>query len=98
MKNTDQGNEELKEGQIIESGSVRDREDNVEGSDRSSGEGTPIYLTSDSTLQSPMEHEHDEQVDPRKDTTMAVSNDDLHDIKAGTLTGRESASEDDNNQ
>lgn len=98
MKNQDQNGEELKEGQIIESGSVRDREDDVTGTDRSSGGGTPIYLTPDSTLQSPVEHQHDESVDPRKDTTMAVSNDDLHDIKAGTLTGREGSSEENNNQ
>jgi hypothetical protein len=98
MKKQEQKSDELVEGQIIESGEIRNREDDVAGSDRSSGEGTPIYLTPDSTLQSPVEHAHDESVDPRKDTTMAVSNDDLHDIKAGTLTGRENSSEDDNNQ
>jgi hypothetical protein len=30
-----------------------------------------------STLQTPEEHQHDQSVDPRKDTTMEVSNDDL---------------------
>lgn len=64
-----------------------------DGSNRSHGEGTPIYLTSDSTLQSPEEHEHDQNVDPTKDTTTDVSRDDLHEIKAGTLTGRESSSD-----
>lgn len=30
-----------------------------------------------STLQTPEEHRHDQSVDPRKDTTMEVANDDL---------------------
>lgn len=30
-----------------------------------------------STLQTPEEHQHDQSVDPRKDSTMAPSNDDL---------------------
>lgn len=45
---------------------------------------TPIYLTSDSTLQTPEEHQHDQSVDARKDSTIAVSNDDLR----GTETDR----------
>lgn len=98
MKKEQQKNDELIEGQIIESDTIRNREDDVTDTDRSSGEGTPIYLTPNSTLQSPDEHTHDEGVDPRKDTTMEVSNDDLHDIKAGALTGREHSGEDDNNQ
>lgn len=39
---------------------------------------TPVYLTPDSTLQSPAEHRHDQSVDPRKDNAIGVSNDDLH--------------------
>lgn len=39
---------------------------------------TKIYLTPDSTLQTPEEHRHDESVDPRKDNTINVSNDDLN--------------------
>lgn len=69
---------------------TRPREED-DGSNRSHGEGTPIYLTSNSTLQSPEEHAHDKTVDPNKDTTRSVSNDDLHDIKAGKLTGRDDA-------
>jgi len=38
---------------------------------------TKIYLTPDSTLQTPEEHQHDQSVDPRKDNTIGVSNDDL---------------------
>ena len=40
---------------------------------------TKIYLTPDSTLQTPEEHQHDQSVDPRKDNTISVSNDDLRD-------------------
>ena len=58
----------------------------------SSREPTPIYLTSNSTLQTPEEHERDQGVDPAKDDTMDVSDSDLQDIKAGRLTGREPGS------
>ncbi|MBA2329596.1 MAG: hypothetical protein H0V91_08255 [Flavisolibacter sp.] len=56
-------------------------------------EETKIYLTSDSTLQTEEEHRHDQQVDPSKDKDISVSRDDLKDIKAGKLTGRESIDE-----
>ena len=36
-----------------------------------------IYGPAGSTLQTPEEHAHDQQVDPRKDNRMEVSNDDL---------------------
>ena len=36
-----------------------------------------IYGAPGSTLQTPEEHQHDQSVDPRKDSTMEVSNDDL---------------------
>jgi hypothetical protein len=58
-----------------------------------SEEETKIYLTSDSTLQTEEEHRHDQQVDPSKDKDISVSRDDLNDIKAGKLTGRESVDE-----
>ena len=48
-------------------------------------EETPIYLTSDSTLQTPSEHRHDQQVDPRKDNTIAVSNDDVRESDADRM-------------
>jgi hypothetical protein len=68
----------------------KEREDQErEDSNRSDGAGTPIYLTSNSTLQSPEEHAHDQSVDPRKDTTTDVSRDDLHDPNAGRMTGGE---------
>ena len=45
---------------------------------KQAGEETKIYLTPDSTLQTPEEHRHDQSVDPRKDNSIAISNDDLH--------------------
>ena len=36
-----------------------------------------IYGAPGSTLQTPEEHQHDQGVDPRKDNTISVSNDDL---------------------
>ena len=66
---------------------IRPRDEDT-GSNRSHGDGTPIYLTGNSTLQSNEEHAHDQSVDSNQDTSMSVSNDDLHDIKAGQMTGR----------
>ena len=48
---------------------------------------TPIYLTSDSTLQTPEEHKHDQSEDPTKDTTMEVSNDDLRETETDRIRG-----------
>ncbi|RYZ20834.1 MAG: hypothetical protein EOO10_22885 [Chitinophagaceae bacterium] len=75
---------------------------NNENKQRSNNETeeTKIYLTPDSTLQTPEEHQHDQQVDPRKDNTISVSNDDLRetdidrfrdeiDGKRGTTEGGE---------
>lgn len=41
-------------------------------------EETKVYGAPGSTLQSAKEHRHDQQVDPRKDSTREVANDDLH--------------------
>ncbi len=47
---------------------------------RSTGEdNTKIYLTPDSTLQTPSESRQDRQHDVRKDDSISVSHDDLHD-------------------
>ena len=56
-------------------------------------EDAKLHLTDDSTLQTAEEKEHDEAVDPRRDRTISVSEDDLHDAKAGRLTGRENEEE-----
>ena len=61
-------------------------------------EGTALHLTDDSTLQTREEKERDNAVDPRRDKTISVSEDDLHDPNAGRLTGRESQDERDINR
>lgn len=48
----------------------------------SEGEETPIYLTDNSTLQTPEEDRHDKSIDPPKDERPDVSNDDLHETNA----------------
>jgi hypothetical protein len=94
MKKEEAKKDDLQEGQIIETPIIRDRDTDLTDENRSTGEGTPIYLTPGSTLQSPEEHAHDEGVDPRLDTTMEVSNDDLQDIKAGKITGADTLVDD----
>ncbi len=54
----------------------KNRTDNNEG-----GEETKIYLTPESTLQTPEEHKHDQGIDPRKDDTMEVSDGDLRETE-----------------
>lgn len=71
----------------------RQQQELREESTPAAGEGTPVYLYGDSTLQTPEEHLHDQRVDPRQDDTMDVSDSDLEPIKAGRLTGREDAAE-----
>ena len=56
---------------------MNNNEDKRNNSGKESGEETKIYLTPNSTLQTPEEHKHDQSVDPRKDNTIEVSNDDL---------------------
>ncbi len=70
-------------------GNKQDQAGEIDSKTGKRNEGTPIYLTTDSTLQTPAEHRHDQTVDPRQDTTREVSQDDLHDIKLGKLTGRD---------
>lgn len=50
-------------------------------------EPIPIYLTPDSTLQTPEEARHDRTVDPTKDDSLSVSSDDLHETGADRLAG-----------
>lgn len=52
---------------------------------------TKIYLTPDSTLQTPSEDQHDKSIDPRKDDTISVSNDDLHETNADRFAGSDRA-------
>lgn len=48
-------------------------------------EETKIYLTPNSTLQTPEEHRHDQGIDPRKDNTREVSNDDLRETETDRI-------------
>lgn len=54
-------------------------------------EETKIYLTGDSTLQTPDEDRRDKSIDPRNDNTIDVSADDLHETKADRLAGSDRA-------
>lgn len=54
-------------------------------------EETPVYLTSDSTLQTPEEHRHDTSVDTRKDAGLEPSKDDLHETNADRFAGSDRA-------
>jgi len=61
------------------------------GSD-SSGESTKIYLTENSTLQTPEEEELDRNTPVTKDDDkIRVSNDDLHETQADRLAGSDRA-------
>lgn len=71
----------------------------LEAGDRDpADEGTDLHLTDDSTLQTREEKERDNSVDPRRDNTISVSEDDLHDPNAARLTGTESEDEREANQ
>ncbi len=46
-----------------------------------------IYLNSNTTLQTPEEHQHDQSDDPTKNNTVSISGDDLRETK-GDQIGR----------
>ena len=54
-------------------------------------EETPIYVTNDSTLQTPAEHRHDKSVDTRQDSSREASKDDLHETDDDRLAGSDRA-------
>lgn len=56
-----------------------------------SSEETPIYLTGDSTLQTPEEDRKDKANDPRRNDTFEPSNDDLHETTADRAAGSDRA-------
>jgi hypothetical protein len=60
-------------------------------SSNATNEPTPIYLTPDSTLQSPDEDRRDKAKDPERDNSISVSNDDLHETNADRLAGSDRA-------
>lgn len=73
-----------------ESGNQRETDDSRLASN-AGNEPTPIYLTPDSTLQTPDEDKRDKSTDPRKDDSLSVSNDDLHETSADRLAGSDRA-------
>lgn len=58
---------------------------------RADADETPIYLTDNSTLQTPEEDRHDKSNDPRNDDFMEPSNDDIHTTNADRLAGSDRA-------
>jgi hypothetical protein len=56
-----------------------------------SGDETPIFLTGDSTLQTPEEDRHDKSTDPGKEDRLDVSQDDLHETNADRMAGSDRA-------
>lgn len=49
---------------------------------------TPIYLNSDTTLQTPEEKQHDESIDPGKNNTVEASEDDLNETSFDKMKDR----------
>jgi hypothetical protein len=60
-------------------------------SSNAANEPTPIYLTADSTLQTPEEDRRDSSIDPRKNTGMEPSEDDQHESSADRFAGSDRA-------
>lgn len=58
---------------------------------RKNGKETPIHLTDNSTLQTPEEHRHDQQVNPNENSSIDVSNDDLREGDADKYAGSDRA-------
>jgi hypothetical protein len=69
----------------------REQEKREQAPGSKGNDSTPIYLTGDSTLQTPEEDEHDKSIDARRNDTFEPSNDDLHETKADRLAGTDRA-------
>lgn len=54
-------------------------------------DSTPIYSTSNSTLQTPGEDRRDKINDPRQNEHLDVSNDDLQETRTGRMAGSDRA-------
>jgi hypothetical protein len=65
--------------------------DDSQLSSNASNEPTPIYLTPDSTLQTPGENRHDKSMDTGREDSQSVSNDDLHETNANRSAGSDRA-------
>ena len=60
-------------------------------SSNAANEPTPVYLTPDSTLQTPEEDKHDKTIDPKRGDSLPVSNDELQETNADRLAGSDRA-------
>src|SRR5438128_1741279 len=69
----------------------KDQENEQERSTNPANEPTPIYLTGDSTLQTPEEDREDKSKDPRSNDTFEPSEDDLRETNADRLAGSDRA-------
>lgn len=69
----------------------QDTPENNKPASNESGESTPIYLTGDSTLQTPDEDRRDSAIDAQKDQQISVSNDDLRENDADPFAGSDRA-------
>jgi len=58
---------------------------------QSSEDETPIFLTGDSTLQTPEEDRRDASIDPARNNKMEPSKDDLHESDADRFAGSDRA-------
>lgn len=65
---------------------MEERKDKQNNSDKE----TPIYLTTDSTLQTSDEAKRDKAIDPRQDDTMDVSDTDLKESDSDKYAGSDS--------
>lgn len=68
---------------------MEERKDNQP--ENNNQEETPIYLTTDSTLQTSDEAKRDKAIDPREDDTMDVSDTDLKETNADKYAGSDRA-------
>jgi hypothetical protein len=70
---------------------MKEKDQSEQKKNKDGASDTPIYLTGNSTLQTPEEDRHDKSMDPRKDDTFEPSNDDLHETPADRTAGSDRA-------
>ncbi len=70
---------------------MKENKDQQPDNRTSQNDETKIYLTRDSSLQTPEEDAHDKNVDPAKGNEMDVSNDDLRETNADRFAASDRA-------
>jgi hypothetical protein len=76
---------------MSEQNKKQEEETNKDQQRTGADDATPIYLTGNSTLQTPEEDRHDKSIDPRDEDVMEPSNDDIHITNADRLAGSDRA-------